>query len=252
MNPQSNDSRNADRLWADFARTGDPRTRDAIVMSFERLAYSIANRYAHRGAELDDLCQVAKVGLVNAVDRFDPAKKYSFSSFAVPTIQGEVRRYFRDKCRVIHVPRPLQELSPRVQRAAKEIEARCGRKATTQEIASALQVSEGEVEEAFRMDEIARPLSLDGLIEHGDEDGTSMEDSLGREDEDLGRVEQRAFLEQALSTLSDAEQSLLRMRYLNQMTQRAVAERLGFTQVHVCRMEQKALTQLRSSFAAVN
>src|SRR3954451_19809886 len=148
------DSRIADQLWADYARTRDPRTRAAIIHQFERLAYSIANRFARRGAENEDLCQVALLGLVKAVDRFDPKTRYRFSTFATPTIMGELRRYFRDHLWTLHVPRGLQELAQRLQPASRELSARLGRTPTPAELAAHMGIDEAEVQKALVLEEV--------------------------------------------------------------------------------------------------
>jgi RNA polymerase sigma-B factor len=245
-----NDSRVADRLWADYARTHDPRTRDAIVHQFERLAYSIANRFVKRGVENEDLFQVAMIGLVKAVDRFDPNTHYRFSTFAVPTIMGEIKRYFRDHSRPVHVPRGMQELAQQVQRANTEMTERLGRCPTTRELAARLEISEERVEQALAVEEANHPLSLDGEIERGDADRTSvLEGCLGSEDAGLVDTEYRVSVHQALRHLSEPVRQVIQMRYLNELSQREVARRLGLSQMQVSRIEKRALSQLREEFA---
>jgi RNA polymerase sigma-B factor len=243
------DTRTADRLWADYARTHDPRTRDALVHQFERLAYSIANRFAKRGAENEDLFQVALMGLVKAVDRFDPSTNYRFSTFATPTILGEIRRYFRDHSWNVHVPRGMQELAQRAARASKELTEQFGRTPTAAEVAARLEAPEERVAEALSLDEVNHTLSLDGQIEGGEwERTTQLEQCLGQDDPLLGSTEDRIGLRQALRHLSEPLREVIRLRYFAELSQREVARRLGVSQMRVSRLERRALEHLRLQF----
>jgi RNA polymerase sigma-B factor len=240
----------ADRLWADYARTRDPRTRDAIVHQFERLAYSIANRFARRGAENEDLFQVAMVGLVKAVDRFDPGTHYRFSTFAAPTILGELKRYFRDHSWRVHVPRGIQELAQRVERAERELTESLGRPPTPAELALRLDATEAQVMEAQSLQDANHPLSLDGEMENADgERAGALEQSLGREDAGLEGTDCRVSVHQALGLLSEPLRQVIRLRYLAELSQREVGRRLNLSQMQVGRMEKRALDQLRRQFA---
>src|SRR5207244_1533431 len=202
MTVREEDSRTADRLWAGYARTRDPRTRDALVHQFERLAYSIANRFVGRGTESEDLFQVAMVGLVKAVDRFDPTSSHRFATFATPTILGEIRRHFRDTSWNVHVPRPLQEHALHVRRAEKRLYDELGREPTAMEIAARLELTEEQVVEVLSLEQANRTLSLDGEFENADTDRPSVLASmLGEEDTGLRRSEDRVSIHQALRHL---------------------------------------------------
>lgn len=250
MMPLSTDSSTADMLWAHYARTHDPRTRDAIVRQFERLAFSIANRFARRGADNEDLFQVAMMGLVKAVDRFDPSTNYRFSTFATPTILGEIRRYFRDHSWTLHVPRGMQELVQQVDRTRRELTEKLARTPTAAEIARRLEVSEEQVAQALALEENNRPLSIDGDIDSGDADRpTYLEQSLGAPDAALAAAEYRVSVQQALRQLNEPLRRVVQLRYLGEQSQRETARRLGLSQMQVCRMERKALEQLRREFA---
>jgi RNA polymerase sigma-B factor len=251
MTQQETDTRIADRLWADYARTKDPRTREALVHQFERLAYSIANRFARRGADDEDLFQVARMGLVKAVDRFDPSTRYRFTTFATPTILGEIRRYFRDHSRAVHVPRGIQELATRVDRATRELTRSLGRNPTSAEIASFLEVTEERVIEASAMDEACRVLTLDGEVEGAEagERGGTLEQLLGTDDANLARVEHRVCVRQLLEHLSEPLRHIVKLRYLAELSQREVARRLGLSQMQVSRMEKRALRELRGQMS---
>lgn len=251
MTQQATDVRTAERLWADYARNKDPRTREALVHQFERLAYSIANRYARHVPEDEDLFQVARMGLVKAVDRFDPSTRYRFSTFATPTILGEIKRYFRDHSRPLHVPRGIQELATQVDRAARELTRRLGRPPVPAEIAAHLNVAEESVVEAQAMEEVSRPLSLDAEVESGeagDRPG-GLAQCLGGEDAALMEAEHRVSLSQALKHLTEPLRGIIQLRYFTELSQREVARRLGLSQMQVSRMEKRALAQLRSQFA---
>ncbi|MCC2671511.1 MAG: SigB/SigF/SigG family polymerase sigma factor [Armatimonadetes bacterium] len=251
MTQQELDNRTADRLWADYAQTHDPRTREALIHQFERLAYSIANRYLQRGVESEDVCQVARMGLVKAVDRFDPSTNFRFSTFATPTILGEIRRYFRDHSRPVHVPRGVQELAVRVERAGRELTRRLGRQPSAGELASSLDVTEERVQEVLRLDEATHPLSLDCELDSGelaDRNG-DLAQCLGGEDAGLQEAEHRVSLGQALRHLAEPLREIIRMRYFAGLSQREVARQLGMSQMQIGRLEKRALAQLRGQFA---
>ncbi len=243
------ESRIADRLWADYARTGDPHTREAIIHQFERLAYSIANRFTRKGTESDDLFQVALVGLVKAVDRFDPSTRYRFSTFATPTILGELRRYFRDHSWSVHVPRGMQEFAQQTQRARRELTETLGRSPTTMELAGRLGATEERVLEALSLEEVNRPLSLDGEFEQGDSQRPALlEQCLGQEDAALDTVERQVSMSQALSHLGAPLREVLQLRYVQGLSQREVARRKGLTQMQVSRLEKRAMAEMRAQF----
>ena len=250
MTRQTEDTRIADRLWADYARTHDPRTREAIVHQFERLAFRIANRFARRGAENEDLFQVAMMGLVKAVDRFDPTTHYRFSTFATPTILGEIRRYFRDHAWTVHVPRGMQEFAQQVHRANRELTERLARTPAAAELAAHLETTEERVMEALSLDDVNHPLSVDGVMPGSDSDHPMLlEETLGSEDAHLEDTEARVSVSQAMRHLSEPLRQIIDMRYLRELSQREVARRLGLSQMQVSRMERRALEQLRGEFA---
>ena len=247
MTAQQLDSRTADRLWADYARTRDPRTRDALVQQFERLAYSVANPFVRRGAEAEDLYQVARMGLVKAVDRFDPGTGFRFSTFAKPKILGEIKRYFRDHSRSFHVPRGLQERERLVARASQQLALRLGHSPTPAEIANHVELSEEQVREALALEEAIHPVSLDGEVTGGDGDGggVSLAEYLGSEDTDLCNAEARVGMRQALDHLSLPLRQVLQLRFFGELSQREVAARMEVSQMKVSRMEKRALAELR-------
>jgi RNA polymerase sigma-B factor len=252
MTRQQEDTLTADRLWADYARNRDPRTRDAIVHQFERLAYSIANRFAGKGAENEDLVQVAMMGLVKAVDRFDPRTHHRFTTFAAPTILGELKRYFRDNMWSVHVSRGTQELSQQVTKATRQITEQLGRTPTVAELAERLDVTEERINDIQALPKAHRPLSLDGEFENEGERSSVLENFLGKEDRQMTSAADRVSVRQALISLNEPLREVIRLRYLEDLSQRETARRLGLSQMRVSRMERRALGLLRAHFAANN
>ena len=250
MSLRAVDSRTADALWAQYARTHDPRTRDELVHQFERLAYSIANRFARRGGDNDDLFQVALLGLVKAVDRFDPTTQYRFATFATPTILGEIKRYFRDHSWNVHVPRDMQELAQQVERAERLLTERLGRTPTAADLSAHLEIPEPRVREALGLADLNHPLSLDREMVLSDTDRAgSLEQTLGELDGDLEHAEQELSVRQALGHLSEPLQQVIQLRYLKELSQRETARRMGLSQMQVSRLEKRALGELRAQFS---
>lgn len=239
----------ADRLWEEYSRHHDRRTRDRLVHQFERLAYSIANRFSRKGVQNEDLYQVALLGLVKAVDRFDPSTRHRFSTFATPTILGEIRRYFRDHSWSLHVPRGLQETAQKVQRATRELTEQLGRTPTAVETARWLEIPVESVQEALRLATVNHVLSLDGevMTAEGNRAGV-LEQSLGRPDPGLESAERRVSVGQAMRRLRTPLREVLDMRYLQDLPQKDVASRMGLSQMQVSRLERRALSELRSMF----
>lgn len=239
----------ADQLWSRYSRTRDPRTRDQIVRQFERLAYSIAHRFSRPGGQSDDVIQVALLGLVKAIDRFDPATNHRFSTFATPTIVGEIKRYFRDNTWNLHVPRGMKELQLQVKRATASMTERLGREPTSAELAARLELPEKKILEALSLDEVNRPLSLDREVKRAGADRSgNLEESLGTVDHALTEAEHRVSVHQALARLGASHRRVIEMRYLQAMTQREVAAQLGVSAMHVNRQEKQALALLREQF----
>jgi RNA polymerase sigma-B factor len=251
MTRQQQESQNADRLWAEYVRAQDPRTRDAIVRQFEPLAHSLARRYARSGPQAEDLAQVALIGLVKAVDRFDPTTRNRFATFAVPSILGELRHYFRDHGWTVHVPRQLQELARQVKRAELELADRLNREPTGGEIAARLELSEERVQEGRRVLASNALASLQGYCEGAGWDGSPMlHQGLGMDDPELARAEARVSMQQALSNLRGVLRQIVALRYFRGMSQREVAKQLGCSPMQICRLEKQALAQLRQHLSA--
>jgi RNA polymerase sigma-B factor len=220
----------------------DPADRDELVMRFLPLARHLARRYA-TGPELEDLDQVACIGLIKAVDRFDPGRGIAFSSFAVPTILGELKRYFRDHGWSVRVPRDVQDLVRRVERAAERLTAELGRSPTIEELAASCGATSEQVLEARGTATAHRAISLDGLVHEDDDEGPAR--LVGHEDAGYSTAEQSADLERLLSTLSDRERTVLRLRFQEDLVQREIAERVGLSQMQVSRVIANAIRRLQ-------
>lgn len=221
--------------------------RDAMVERHLGLARHLALRYSDSGEPLEDLFQVASLGLVNAVDRFDPSRGISFTTFAVPTILGELKRHFRDRGWAIHVPRDLKEAAVRVKRA---IAAHEGRAPTPSQLAEATGLSLETVLEALEVAGVQRTLSLDAPAGSGDDDqGAALGDLLGKEDADLARARDRALLEALLRSVTPREREILRLRFAEDLTQSEIGARVGVSQMQVSRILRNALARLRAAAA---
>jgi RNA polymerase sigma-B factor len=232
-------------LFARYRRRHDPADRDALVQRFLPLAARLAQRY-HRGAEpLEDLVQVASLGLLKAIDRFDPERGTAFSSFAVPTIAGELKRYFRDKGWAIKVPRDLQELALRVDRTTDRLVHDLGRTPTAVEVADALEITLEQVLEAreaataYRADSLDRPA--------GDDQDATVVDTLGAHEPGYVQAEQSATLQAMMSALDDREREILRLRFEEDLTQSEIGDRVGVSQMHVSRLLRHAVARLREN-----
>ena len=221
------------------------RQRDKIVERCLPLADHIARRFEGRGEPRDDLVQVARVGLVNAVVRFDIEAGSDFVSFAVPTIMGEVRRHFRDNSWSVKVPRRLKELHLRLGSATAELSQRLGRAPTATELAGELGMDRDEVIEGLVAGSSYNTLSIDSGGGSDDEDARAIADTLGDVDAGLDQIENRESLRPLLEALPERERTVLVLRFFESMTQTQIAERVGISQMHVSRLLSKSLARLR-------
>jgi RNA polymerase sigma-B factor len=231
----------------------DPRraaARDEIVTMHLPLAAFLARRFRDRGESLEDLTQVATIGLLKAVDRFEPERGVEFSTFATPTMVGEIKRHFRDKGWAIRVPRRLQELRIAISRATAELGQETGRSPTVAELAAHLQVPEEDILEGLESAQAYATLSLDAAVAETAEEGASLADTLGAEDTALGEVEARATVHPLLAGLPARERRIVEMRFYENMTQSQIAERVGVSQMHVSRLLARSLAQMRTQLVA--
>jgi RNA polymerase sigma-B factor len=226
---------------------GDPervRIRSTLVELHLPLVEYLARRFRNRGEWLDDLTQVATIGLIKSIDRFDLERGVEFSTYATPTIVGEIKRHFRDKGWAVRVPRRLQELKLSLTKAIGELAQREGRAPTVSELAAHLQMSEEEVLEGLESANAYSTVSLDAP-DSGDEDAPAVADSLGMVDEALEGVEYRESLKPLLERLPPREKKILLLRFFGNMTQSQIAAELGISQMHVSRLLARTLAQLR-------
>lgn len=226
-----------------------PDERDAFVERYLPLARHLAARHTSSGEPFDDVLQVACIGLVKAVDRFDRKRGVAFSSYATPTIVGEIKRYYRDRTWVVHVPRDLLELSLRVQRTADELSAERGRPATNADIAAKLQIDEGEVRRARDAVRARRTTSMEQRV-GGEEDSATLGDSFGVEEPGFEAAEQRATLDSLMRCLSARDREVVRLRFVDDLTQDEIGSRMRISQMQVSRVLRAALDRLQSVAAA--
>jgi RNA polymerase sigma-B factor len=232
------------QLFERWHRYGDRRARDELIEKFLPLARKLARRYLSSSEPYDDLVQVASLGLVKAVERFDPSKGFAFTSFAVPTIVGELKRYFRDSGWALHVDRSAQERARRITEAQQQISARTGRAPTVNELAQYLEISEEEVLDGLQTADAYDAISLDAPLQ-SDEDGLATRiDSLGDEDDRLGMIDDQATIFAAARHLPRRERQILFLRFGEDLTQTEIAERVGVSQMQVSRLLRKSLHRL--------
>ncbi len=222
------------------------RLRDELVVVHLNLVRFLAVRFANRGEPLDDLVQVGTVGLLKAIDRFDLERGVEFTTYATPTIVGEIKRYFRDKGWAVKVPRRLQELNLAVNRASDKLAIELGRGPTVAELAEHLRAGEDEILEAQELGQAYNLLSLDSEVS-GDTEKKSqtLADTVGVSDAGLELLEDRTNLEQAFHALSGRERVIIYLRFYESVSQTEIAKRLNVSQMHVSRLQAKALEKLR-------
>jgi RNA polymerase sigma-B factor len=238
-------------LFRRCRREGDSAAREALVLRFMPLARKLARRYAHTSVPYEDLVQVASLALVKAVDRFDPARGTAFRTFAIPTILGELKRYFRDSAWAVHVTRGAQERALEIEEANEELINRLGRSPTVQEIAGALELSQEEVLDGLRAAQAYTTMSLEApppSAEPGSE--PSFESELGVDDERYELIEDEAVVADAMRELPESERRILRLRFIEDMTQNEIGARLGISQMQVSRVLRRVLARLQQRVGA--
>ncbi|TAM61283.1 SigB/SigF/SigG family RNA polymerase sigma factor [bacterium] len=222
------------------------RLRSELVVMHLNLVRYLAVKFANRGETLDDLIQVGTVGLIKAIDRFDLERKVEFTTYATPTIVGEIKRYFRDKGWAVKVPRRLQELNLAVNRAVEMLTSKLNRSPTVSDLAEHLEVSDEQILEAQELGQAYNVLSLDTeLGGENEKKSATLLDYLGAEDIGLAQTEDRANLERAFEALSRRERLILYLRFYQNVSQTEIARRLNVSQMHISRLQQKALEKLK-------
>ena len=233
-------------LFERWQRDKDPRARECLVERYLPLARTLAARYRGRAGEpFDDLLQVASLGLLHAIDRFDPDRGTAFSTFAVPTILGELKRYFRDTGWSAHVPRGAQELALKVQRAEQAISARLGRSPTADELAQYMEVSVEEVIDGLEAAAAHHATSLEEPHDELDGESQSLSDLFGEDDPRFEQIDASLTIASAARELSKRELRVLELRFYGELTQSEIAKRIGVSQMQVSRILRRALAHLR-------
>ena len=254
---QDSDTRRADPAYRErrergdrellmrYHRTRDRRDRDAIVERFMPLARRLAGRYNRRPDSLDDLTQVAALALVKAVDRFDPTRGIAFSSFAVPTIVGEIKRHFRDHAWAVRPPRALAERALRVAGMVRELSGQHHRAPTVAELCARMDLTEEEVLDALHAGRAANASSLDAPVAKQEDAAVSLGERLGSNDDGYGLAEQRVLLEGLMRGVSPRDREILRMRYFEDMTQAEIGEVFGVSQMQVSRLVRTSIERMQ-------
>jgi RNA polymerase sigma-B factor len=222
----------------------DPSARERLTVAFQPLVEYLARRFAGRGEALEDLVQVANIGLLNAIDRFDPDREVQFSTYATATIVGGLKRHFRDKAWAVRVPRQLQELAVDMNKALPELTQELGRSPTIAEIAQRLQVDEDDVVGAMEATQAYSTASLDAPTGAS---GLTNADTIGEDDPSLELLDRWASIAPAVRQLSDRDRRVLYLRFFRDMTQSEIAEEVGISQMHVSRVLNRTLDRLRDA-----
>lgn len=233
------------QLFERWRRRQDRKARDELIARYLPLARKLARRYAQSSEPYDDLVQVASLGLVKAVERFDPDRGFAFSSFAVPTIVGELKRYFRDTAWSVHVERGGQERARRIADAQQALSSRTGRTPTVVELAEYLELSQEEVLDGLQTAEAFASVSLDAPMISEDDDETNRLDTLGAEDARLALIEDQATVFAAARSLPAHQRQILYLRFGEDLTQSEIAGRVGVSQMQVSRLLRRSLADLR-------
>ncbi|MHB8531286.1 MAG: SigB/SigF/SigG family RNA polymerase sigma factor [Solirubrobacteraceae bacterium] len=233
-------------LFARWQRKGDEVAREELIRRYMPLARSLARRYGRSSEPFEDLLQVASVGLLKALDRYDASRGHAFQSYAVPTILGEMRRYFRDSGWAIHVPRGAQERALKVRDAQERIANETGRAPTASKIAEYLEIDLEDVIDALQAIRAYETVSLDAPRNNGEDDVVAYGDSIGKEDERYELVELDVTVSAALGQLPARERAVLKLRFVDDLTQTEIAERVGISQMQVSRLLRRSIEQLRS------
>ena len=232
-------------LFRQYKEEGSSEARDQLIVSHLNLVRFLASKFKNRGESLEDLVQVGTIGLIKAIDRFDPERGLEFTTYATPTIMGEIKRHFRDKGWSVRVPRRLQELSAKVNQATDDLTNQLQRSPSVAEIAESLGVSVDEVLEAMESSSAYSSVPLEGSGSSDDDEAPSVIDHYATEDADLASSDDRIVLEEAIADFSPRERDVIRMRFADGLTQVEIAERLGVSQVQVSRLLRRTLRRIQ-------
>ncbi|MGX9136230.1 RNA polymerase sigma factor SigB [Rummeliibacillus sp. JY-2-4R] len=234
-----------------FQENEDKDCQEKIVKHYQYLVESIARKYSSGRSYYDDIYQVGMIGLLGAIRRFDSSFGRSFEAFAVPTIIGEIKRYLRDKTWDVHVPRRIKELGPKIKAAIEYLTTESQRSPLISEIAAYLEVEEEDVLEAMEMSRSYQALSMDRPVESGnDESSSTLFDIIGEEDNEFEKTDQRIIVKEAMKVLSEKEKNVIKLTYIEQLSQKEAGEILGISQMHVSRLQRGAIRKLQDAIAS--
>jgi RNA polymerase sigma-B factor len=231
-------------MFVDYRDTRERKLRNELIEAHKPLASHLARRFANRGEPFDDLLQVAYLGMLKAVERFDPDRGLEFSTFATATVDGELKRHFRDKTWSVRVPRRPQELHLRLSNVISELSQKLNRPPKVPEVAAEIGVTEDEVLEAMEVGGAYRSASLDVRSAEG-QDASALDRRLGSPDHGFDLAEHRVLLDRVLAELPERERTIVELRFFHDMTQTEIAEKVGISQMHVSRLLTRTLLQLR-------
>ena len=234
-----------------YQETEDEEAQTNLVLNFQRLVESISRKYSNGKSYHEDIVQVGMLGLLGAIRRYDPEFGRTFEAFAVPTIIGEIKRFLRDKTWAVHVPRRIKELGPRIKSAVETLTTELQRSPKVIEIAEYLEVQEDDVLEAMEMGRSYQALSMDHSLE-SDSDGSSITlfDVIGQQDDGFEKTDQRMLVANALSVLSEREKQVIQFTYIDQLSQKEAGDKLDISQMHVSRLQRKAIKKLQDAIQA--
>lgn len=235
-------------LLRQYQQTGQSALQDQLVTAYTPLVEMVARKFVRAHIRLEDLVQVGMIGLLASLRRFDPSYERTFESFAIPTIAGEIKRYIRDKTWSVHVPRRVKELSPKIRSTVDELTAQLQRSPQISEIARHLNVTEEEVLETLEMGRGYHSLSMDSELE-ADIDGNTITlmDLVGTQEEGYSRVEQSQLLDHAMQVLDKREREIIQLTFYHNVSQKQAGDLLGMSQMHVSRLQRRALSKMREA-----
>ena len=233
-------------LLKEYCDTRDITLRNKLLKEYLYIAEIIAKKFVNRGVEYDDLFQIASLALLKALERYDINKGYKFSSFATPTIIGEIKNYFRDRSRIIRLPRKESELIKKLERARQHLTNTLERSPKPEEIAEYLKISTEEVLELMESSYKTNTISLDYYIDDGDTDLSML---IGQEEKNYSRIEDKDLVEKAMEKLNDLERKVIYERFFNERSQRDIAEEIGVSQMYISRLERRVLQRLKRIFS---
>lgn len=246
--PNRKSKEEINQLIKEYQQHQDEEALNTLVLNYQSLVESIARKYSRGKAFHEDITQVGLIGLLGAIRRYDETFGKNFEAFAIPTIIGEIKRFLRDKTWSVHVPRRIKELGPKIKTTIEELTVKLQRSPKMNEIADVLEISEEEILEALEMGKSYQALSVDHSIDADSEGGTvTLHDIVGRVDEGYEKINQMLVLEKALHVLTEREKQIIHYTYLENLSQKETGEKLQISQMHVSRLQRRAIKKLQEA-----